>query len=147
MEQEEKADLNDPFYRDALIQAMQEVADEERMAEVSTYDEKETHGLKGWETDDAFSIEQDVEYIIDQARIERDMRDDGLIKPEKGVRKFATVPMAAIIDYYNKFGIDILDAETSRDQWEMAKFRLWIQKEHPYFMVREAGKTKFHLTT
>ena len=129
---------------DALKQAIIEVAEEEARAEVTNYEAEETHGIKGWETDDSFALEQDITAILEETKRERDMRNDGLMKPEKGTRKFATVPVAAIIEYYNKYGVDILDAETSKDQWEMAKFRLWIQKEHPQFMVREPGKTKFH---
>lgn len=144
MEQEEKLSTEDPMVMEALMQAIKEVAEEEAMSEVSTYEADENNGIGGWETDDNFALEQDINHILEETKRERDMRNDGLIKPENGTRKFATVPVAAIIDYYNKYGIDILDAETSQDQWEMAKFRLWIQKEHPQFMVRDPGKTKFH---
>lgn len=128
------------IFQEALI----EVAKEEANQTEFYYDSNEFHGIGGFEDQDNFHIEQDVQAIIDEAKRERDMRSDGLIMPEKGSRKFATVPVAAIIDYYNKTGVDIMDAETSRDQWEMAKFRMWIQKEHPHFMVREVGKTKYH---
>lgn len=127
-----------------LHEAMTELAQEEEQRTEHNFDPNEFGGIKGGENETNFYIEQDIQAILDDAKLEREAREYGLIEPEKGTRKFATVPMAAIIDYKNKFGVDILDAETSRDQWEMAKFRMWIQREHPQLMVRETGKTKFH---
>lgn len=140
-------DVNEDYdaqMAELLQEAINEVVMEEAMKTESYYDSNEFNGIGGFEDESNFYIEQDVSDIIEEAKRERDMRSDGLIKPEKGIRKFATVPVTAIIDYYNKYGVDIMDAETSRDQWEMAKFRMWIQNEHPQFMVREVGKTKFH---
>lgn len=135
-----KEQTYDEQIQEILMQAIREVAIEDSMKEVEHVDDKTT---KGWETKDSFYIEQDIQDILDDAKLERDARNDGLIKPEAGTRKFATVPIATIIDYYNKYGIDIMDAEVSRDQWEMAKFRMWIQKNHPELMVRDPGKTKY----
>ena len=126
-----------------LKEAMVEVMQEEATATEVVMNDKE-HGVTGYETSKDFHIEQDIQDILDDAKVERDARNDGLIPPEKGTRKFATVPIAAIVDYHNTYGIDIMDAEVSRDKWEMAKFRMWIQKTHPELMVRDANKTKFH---
>lgn len=130
----------DEQIQEILMEAIREVAIEDAMKKTEVIDDKD---IKGYETKDNFYVEQDVSAILEDAKMERDARRDGLLKPEAGTRKFATVPVAAIIDYYNKTGIDIMDAETSRDRWEMAKFRMWIQHNHPEFMVRDPGKTKF----
>lgn len=130
----------DEQIQEILMEAIREVAIEEATKKVEVIDDET---VKGYETKDNFYVEQDVSDILADTKMERDARRDGLLKPEKGTRKFATVPVAAIIEYYNKTGIDIMDAEVSRDQWEMAKFRMWIQRTHPEFMVRDPGKTKF----
>jgi len=132
----------------ALLQeAMNEVAMEEALATEQSFSKQEFNGLGGHEDQNNFYIEQDIQAILDDAKLERDMRQDGLITPEAGTRKFATIPMAAIIDYFNRTGVDIMDAETSQSKEEMAKFRMWIQTTHPEFMVRERGKSKYHTMT
>ena len=137
---EDKVSIYDEEIQSILMQAMREVMIEDLQKEVETVSDPT---VKGWETRDGYYIEQDIQDILDDAKMERDARNDGLIKPEAGTRKFATVPIATIIDYYNKFGVDIMDQDVSRDQWEMAKFRMWIQREHPELMVRDPGKTKY----
>lgn len=137
---EDKVSIYDEEIQSILMQAMREVMIEDLQKEVETVSDST---VKGWETRDSYYIEQDIQDILDDAKMERDARNDGLIKPEAGTRKFATVPIATIIDYYNKFGVDVMDQDVSRDQWEMAKFRMWIQKEHPELMVRDPGKTKY----
>jgi len=97
------------------------------------------HGVKAFETEDHFSVEQDISAILADVKEEREMRSEGLMKAEKGTRKFATIPLTHIIEYQNTKGIDIMDAETSQNKQEMAKFRMWIESEHPYLMVREKG--------
>jgi hypothetical protein len=94
------------------------------------------NGISGFESDDKFEIVQNISDIVNEVKVERDMRQDGLIKPEKGTRKFATIPVSHIIEYHQKFGVDIMDEEVSRDKWEMAKFKLWIKRNHPYLLVR-----------
>lgn len=137
---EDKVSAYDEEIQAILAQAMREVMIEDLQKEVETVEDP---SVKGWETKDSFYVEQDIQDILDDAKLERDARRDGLLKPEAGTRKFATVPIATVIDYYNKYGIDIMDAEVSRDQWEMAKFRMWIQRNHPELMVRDPGKTKY----
>ena len=143
MQEQVVSDYDEAIHQ-IFLEALAEVAAEEEQKTEHHFDAKEYNGVKGGENENSFYIEQDIQAILDEAKLEREAREYGLIAPEKGTRKFATVPVAAIIDYKNKFGVDILDAETSRDQWEMAKFRMWIQREHPQLMVRDAGKTKFH---
>jgi len=139
----EKGIFDDPMIKEALFQAMKEVMEEEENATSANFNLDE-HGIKGFETEDSFAIEQDIKEILDDAQMERDMRNDGLIPPEKGTRKFATVPVGVMIEYANKFGVDIMGEEVARDKWEMSKFRMWIQNEYPALMVRDVGKTKFH---
>lgn len=133
---------------EALYQeAVEELVVEENQKKavgIETYDQSD-FGVTGFETDDAFKVIQDISGIVEDAQIERDMRSDGLMKVEKGVRKFATIPITHMVEYQNKFGVDIMDGEISRDPWEMSKFRMWIQKEHPYLMAREQG-TRFNKT-
>ena len=131
------------IFKEAYNEVIEEEKEKNKTHEAVKFDSNKD-GISGFETDDWFELEQDISGILEDVKRERDERADGLMKVEKGTRKFATVPMTHIIEYYNKYGIDILDADTSRDKWEMAKFRMWIQKEHPYLMVREAGKTRFH---
>jgi len=128
-------------------EALEELAVEEaqlRSQGVLNQFDANDFGVSGYETQDNFSIEQDISGILEDVRIEREDRRDGLYKAEKGTRKFATVPMAVLLEYQLQKGVDIMDGEVSLDKWEMAKFRMWIQKTHPELMVREAGKTRFH---
>lgn len=134
---------NDELFQEALQEVLYE-EEQSRLSGVATF-EKEDLGVKGFETDNEFEVEQDISGILEEVKAERDMRSDGLMKAEKGTRKFATIPITHIIEYHNKYGIDIMDSEVSLDKWEMAKFRMWIQKEHPYLMVRETG-TRFNKT-
>ena len=124
------------------IEELQWETDQEQQSGITDISD---FGISGYETDDAFEVEQDISGILQEVREERDMRSDGMMKVEKGTRKFATIPLTHIIEYRNKYGVDILDADVSRDKWEMAKFRMWIQKDHSYLMVREAG-TRFNKT-
>ena len=102
-----KEQTYDEQIQEILMQAIREVAIEDAMKEVEFVNDSTT---KGWETKDAYFISQDIQDILDDAKMERDARNDGLIKPEAGTRKFATVPIAAITDYYNRYGVDILVA-------------------------------------
>lgn len=105
------------------------------------------NGITGFEDSENFVVQQDISGILEETKTEREMRSDGLMKVEKGIRKFGTIPMTTIIEYNLKYGVDILSAEVSRDKWEMAKFRMWVEKNYPMLMSREAGKTRFHTLT
>jgi len=126
-------------------EAIEEILWEQEQERKSGVTDVSDFGISGYETVDSFEVEQDISGILEEVRAERDMRNDGLMKAEKGTRKFATIPLTHIIEYLNKFGVDIMDAETSQDKWEMAKFRMWISNEHPYLMVRDKG-TRFNKT-
>lgn len=145
MERQFKDDELQAIFQEAFNEVVAEEKLKNKDYEATKFDEKD-YGVSGFETDDSFLIEQDISGIIEDVKRERDERNDGLMKAEKGTRKFATIPLTHIIEYHNKTGVDIMDADVSRDKWEMAKFRMWIQNNHPYLMVREAGKTRYNKT-
>jgi len=135
-------DIDDETLVKWKLEALQELVDEEANRRERDFDRNE-FGISGFETDSAFKIEQDITEIVEDVKRERDMREDGLIKPEKGTRKFATIPVTHIIEYFNLTGVDIM-GEHAHDKWEMAKFTNWIRDHHPYLMVRDGKKTKYH---
>jgi len=97
---EDSSVFDDPMIMQALNQAMQEVIEEESIG--NNVFNKDTDGVSGYEDNDGFHLEQDIKEILDDAQMERDMRNDGLMVPEKGTRKFATVPVGVMIEYANK---------------------------------------------
>jgi hypothetical protein len=78
----------------------------------------------------AWTVQQDERPFIEQAKREREAGS----KKGTGYKKFATIPDIVAIDILNKYGIDIHDPDTMRDQDKMLKFKNIIRTEYKYLL-------------
>jgi len=77
-----------------------------------------------------WKIQQDEKPFIEQAKLDRELGQN----KNSGYKKFATIPDIVAIDILNKYGIDIHDPETMRDQNKMLKFKNIIKTEYKYLL-------------
>jgi len=76
-------------------------------------------------------VSQDIKPILDEVKEERAAG----FNRKANYRKFASIPDVVAIEIATKYGINIHNDETIRDQSEMKKFRNIIIREYPYLLV------------
>jgi len=77
-----------------------------------------------------WTVQQNEKPFLEQAKIDRELGS----RKDSGYKKFATIPDIVAIDILHKYGIDIHDPDTMRDQDKMNKFKNIIKSEYSYLL-------------
>ena len=81
-----------------------------------------------------FKIYQDEKPFLEQAKLDRDLAAEGLLKRDVGYKKFASIPDIVAIDIAEKYGLDIHDPLMMNDSEKMKRFKYIIKTEYAYLM-------------
>lgn len=79
---------------------------------------------------DNFSVEQDINGFLEQAKLDRDIAAE-FTNPNKTYRKFATIPDIVALDIKLRYDIDIHHPDTMKNPAMMKKFRAIIKSDFP----------------
>jgi hypothetical protein len=90
--------------------------------------------LKGTYGDHGFTLSQDVNPFLEQAKRERTASDQRANMGYGSMRKVATIPDIISLELLTKYGIDLHDEAIRDDRYMMRKALQILKRDYPHIL-------------